>query len=209
MQIPPKFFMGFDRYQSEPPKIAAAPLLGRELQAIEMILSEMPNHGVTEVKPMSRDDLPEEGSGSAKPEPAKPGVPHSPAGGKNDKPLLSTHAFEITFIASRGTAEFILNSVTGNQKQFLIPRMVLIKNQSDKGPSRVDPNAAVPPTPAPPRAPTQPAPGTNPPTGDTAAPAGDVAPPVIIVGDEKVETTLRVEIVDFAEITPKQPIAAQ
>jgi hypothetical protein len=90
----------------------------------------------------------------------------------------------------------VLNSVVTSEQQFYIPRVITVRNEKETGPARGIP---APPSPTPP--PTgepnaQPVPPAPIPPGPSV-PAGDP----YIVGQEKAEVTMRIDLVDFAETT--------
>ena len=108
------------------------------------------------------------------------------------EPLVKPHAVDLIFTAEqRGVAQ-ILNALAGNKQQFYITRYVALHNTKDTPPLReaapVVAAAATTPDPLNPTPPT--APGT---------PGAPEAKDPIVLGNEKVEVTLRVEIVDFAQ----------
>jgi len=193
--------LGFDRYLSEPPRAEAAPALARELKAVEMILATLIKNRVTEIKDLARDEVPEERGGRAEADPAKPGG----KSGKNAKDLVASSGVQIGYVTEQSNLMDTLNQIISAKEQFFIPRVVAFKSEKETGPLRNDPSVAsnnvapVPPPPQPgdPAAPPVPAlPGVPPPG---AIPGVAAAPPQrIIVGEEKVETTLRIEIVNFA-----------
>ena len=81
--LPAMFYLGMEKYQTEPPLPEAAPALGRQLKALEFVLTKMIDDGVASVSKFDRESLPEEeGKGKKdKPnDPAKPG--HSEKSGK-------------------------------------------------------------------------------------------------------------------------------
>jgi len=188
------FYLGFDTYQSVPPKPEAAPLLGRELKAIQIVMNSVLSHGASSIKFLKRDPLPEEG-GAAASQSQQKGGNRPGAGGAGEKNLVSKHSFEVTFLAPKGRPQSVLNDIVESKTQFLIPRLVIVKNEKDKGPSRE----------APPEAPQPPTTGTPQPPGTPPA-AADPAH-TFIVGDEKVETTLIVDIADIADLPAKQTSA--
>ena len=174
--VPDKaFYMGFETYQTVPPKPEAAPLLARELKAIEMVLNDVADAGAVELSKIAREELPEE---KGKAEGGKKG---QTAGKRGERASVAHHGFEINFVAPKGVVQVVLNEIVKNSQQFFIPRLVVIKSKQDKGPTR---EAAGP------------------------GPDGKEGPPKFIVGDELVESTIDIEIVDIADLTGKQPVAA-
>lgn len=211
-KLPEKFYMGFDPYQTEPPKPEAAPLLGRQLKAMEAVVMMVIENKGFSINKLEREELPEE-KGVEKKEPDKK------SGGKGERsssqPLVTKHPFDINFTGDQNLLRAVLNGLVSSKAQFYIPRRVEVRNEKDKGPPRIDPAAAAmaaaalaaaaapPAEGVPPAAPDASTPGTP------AAPAplpGAAAPPAAalkyIVGEEKIEAAIRIEIVDFAEPAP-------
>jgi hypothetical protein len=208
MALPEKFFMGFDRYQTEPPRPEAAPVLGRDLKAIEFAVSQLIKNRATALTRLDRGAIEEEGGTPA----PSANAPKGTRGPRDNAPtLLKKHPFALTFVADHIRFVSALNNIVGSKTQFFIPRLVQVKNQQEKGPARVDPTmasvsfGATPPAPGAPADPTMPTSLATPPTG-AAAPAAPGAAPAApaenlkyIVGEEKIEATLNLEIIDFAE----------
>ena len=212
VELPPNFSLGFDRYLAEPPSSQAAPPLGRQLKAIEAVVTNVINSRALKISSLDREELPEEKSGTREPQPAK-----GAKGGKTAEaqPLVEKYPFQITFVSNQGSMMQILNNVVNSDKQFYIPRLITVKNEKETGPSRAEtapapvaPAAPVPGVPGEPNAfPGAPAPvpgadavaGIDPAAAGApmfAAPAQRTSP--YIVGEEKAEVTMRIEIVDFA-----------
>ena len=189
-KLPEKFYMGFDKYETEPPERAAAGPLGRQLKAMQWVVEQFIDVKAAEIRELGREELPEEKSKGKAEKPAAPAGPGGPAAAKDkgDKQKLVTkHPFWITVLVDQGGLRKVLNSIVSSKEQFLIVRTIEVKNEKDRGPSRIDPSAAQP------AAPVQPA--------DPAAKPAPAAPPTsIIVGEERVEVTLRLETIDFADV---------
>lgn len=187
-KLPDKFFLGFDVYETRPPDKDAAAPLAHELKAIDWILGQIIDSRVTELKTIKRDPLPEE-SGKVR-------------GDKKGKSAVTSHSLELTMQTRQPALASFLNSLVSEKApQFYSVKSIRLKNQNDKGPARVDPNAAVNAS--------QPAVNATPATpGAPAAP--DAALKVVstyIVGEEQLEVTLQIDIVDFAEPTPASAAA--
>ncbi len=134
--VPDKaFYMGFETYQTVPPKPEAAPLLARELKAIEIVLNEVADAGAVELAKITREDLPEE---KGKSEGGKKG---QNAAKRGERASVVHHGFQINFVAPKGTAQIVLNAIVSNTQQFFIPRLVVIKSKQDKGVARQAPNS--------------------------------------------------------------------
>jgi hypothetical protein len=204
----PKFFLGFDPYETAPPSKEAAGPLTRELKAIEWLTTQLIDSKVAEIRSLTRDPLPEEkGRAKEKKAAATPAPSKQPPGKAPEKGgvkyEVDKHRIEVVFVADQARFRKFLNAVVDYKAQFFIPRAINIKNEKPQAPPRVVATAeAVPPTPAAsvapggvPAAPAVPAPA--------ATEAASATPATYIVGEEKVEVTLILEMVDFREVTPK------
>lgn len=182
MALPTPFYLGMDKYQTEPPIEEAAPALGHQLKALELVVTKMIDDGVIGIGRFERDLLPEE-EGKARREkdaPAKPGVPPS-KGEKSGKDLVTYNGVQIEFTAEQSRFRNFLNGIVAEKAQFFVPRLVVVKNELDAAPARVVPGA----------------PG-----------AVVASPPVekkdkLVFGNENVTVALVLDIVDFAEVAAK------
>jgi hypothetical protein len=187
VKLPEKFYLGFDRYQAEPPRAEAAGLLGRQLSAVEFVVTKLLDSRVEAINAIQRTPLPEEAGAAQKTTPAK-GAPvkggAQPQKGAASN-LVNLFPFEIAFTAEQNRFRRILNDLSSGKERFLVVRNLRVKNQNEKGPSREE---EIAPQPAAPEEP-----------GSTPAPAG-IKP---IVGTERIEATMRIDTVDFADSLPK------
>jgi hypothetical protein len=200
MKLPEKFYYGFDIYQTTTPKTEAAPKLDRQLKAMEFVLNQLPKNGAIELRKIEREQLPEEtGRPAKRAEPPKSGQ-KKPAGvaAAPDTSLVTKHSFEIVFLSDQTAVPATLNAITKAKNQFYVTRNLVVKNEKPAPPPRET---------APPASPSDPVAATP-----AAAPAADGAPaapaaPVaytFIVGEERVETTLLIEITEFAPLPEKK-----
>jgi hypothetical protein len=181
VKLPDKFYLGFDEFASALPNEVAAPLLGQELAQVEWLLNTLLDAHVEALTSFRRTPLPEE-HGVAPPAGEKSGT--APAGTK----LLERNVVEATFISTPGSARKILNQIAGANQQFYIVRLLHVRNEKEKGPSReatVETPAVVPAAPSP-------APASFPGAKPASGPALN-----FIVGNERIETTAKIEIVRF------------
>ena len=180
LPAPAKFYLlGADTYEGRPPAPEAAAPLGRELKAIEWVLNQLFDNRVTKLEPIKREPLAEE-------------TGRKSGGERKGKPLVSTHSFEIKMQCRQNAFASVLNVIAGPKApQFFITRVVQVKNQKPSVPKAV---AFTPPPPSPPL----PA-GTPPTTTPPATPPPPKPIAAYIVGDEQLEVTLVIDIVDFAE----------
>jgi len=185
-RLPEKFFLGFDEFASALPNETAAPLLGQELVQVEWLLNAILDSRVEAITAFRRN--PKDESGPAQLPTATPSAaPKAPGTAATPAKLVERNVVEATFLSTPGAARRVINQIAGANQQFCIIRVLHVHNEKDKGPPReaaAESTTAVP-TPVP-------APGT---TGAKPTPAAALN---FIVGNEKVETTARIEIVRFA-----------
>jgi len=93
------------------------------------------------------------------------------------KALLFKHPFEITFVSEQGRFRKMLNDIVSSTKQFFIVRLIQVKNQVDKSPAKI---SAAP-----------------------VATSGTSTRLTYLFGAEKLEITMKMEIVDFAPAPEK------
>jgi hypothetical protein len=175
VSIPEKFYMGFERYQAEPPKDEAAAPLGRLLKAMEEAVNVLIEAGPDSIADIKREPLPEEGSDkAAAAQPPQPGKPGKDKDKEND--LVKRTSIDLSFIASEPRFRRFLNDIIADPKQFYIPKNVSIKNEKLTGPPKTAPDGNVP-------------------KPDDKEKGGVV----FVVGSEKLTVGVRLDIVDFAE----------
>jgi hypothetical protein len=208
-RLPEKFYMGFDRYQAEPPRPEAAPILGRDLKAMELVVDHLLENRIIALNRIEREAIPEESGAASLEREGGTGGGSTGRGARSEKApapaLVKKHTFEIAFVSDQMNFLSVLNRIVSSGTQFFIPRLLQVKNEKEQGPAREGSGAA----------------GAAPQAfGDAAAPIaaaatgapGDVASGAgarpaaaaeparkYIVGEEALEVTLRLEIVDFAE----------
>jgi hypothetical protein len=187
VKLPDKFYLGFDEFAAGLPNEAAAPLLGQELVQIEWLLNNLLDAHVEALTSFRRTPLPEEhGNTLASTTPATGVKPAETL--PSDAKLLERNVVEAMFVSTPGAARKVINQIAGANQQFCIIRFLHVRNQKEKGPPRevaAETAAVVPPTPSP-------VPGGSPGVKPTAGP-----PLNFIVGNERIETTVKIEIVRF------------
>jgi hypothetical protein len=180
------FYMGFANYQGVPPKVEAAAPLGRMLEAMEIAINALIDSGITTLKEIKRESLPEEG-----------GATGTTSGASSKPGLVERHSFEVHFEAPEPQFRRFLNDLISSKQQFFIPSSIVVANSMDKGPSKsetasLDAEANV----------AAAAPAAQPPAaGATSRPSAAPAKALrkVVVGDEKLDVTARIEVVNFAE----------
>jgi hypothetical protein len=168
VKLPDKFHLGFDTFASALPREAIAPLLGQELAQIEWLVTTLIEAPVDTLVSFRRAPLPEEQGAAAVA--ASP----IPIGRKQatDPRFLERNVVEATFVSTPAAARRVLNQIAGADRQFFIVRLLQIRNEKDKGPLREA--------------------GT-----DRGGQPSPVAALNFIVGNERVETSARIEMVRF------------
>jgi hypothetical protein len=173
VKLPDKFFLGFDEFTSALPNEAAAPLLGQELVQIEWLVNGLVDARVESVSSFRRIPLREERGATTLPA-------ATPAAAMTN--LLQRNVVELTFVSTPMAARKVINQIAGASQQFCIIRVLHVRNEKDKGPPREGGGE------------------TTSPSIPSASPAAKPAPTAalnFIVGNEKIETTAKIEIVRF------------
>ena len=202
-----KFYMGFEEYQASLPRPEAAAPLGRQLQAIELLLNILVTNKVDSINAVRRTPLPEEGAAAtaaASPGPgagAKAGGKAGAGGGK--QPLVAKIPFEVEFTADQAKFRKSLNDIVSSKQQFYVVRTLVVSNQSQAGPPRAEPTP-VGGVPEPAAAPPGEATGGATPAA-SPAPASQLR---FVLGTEKVNVGMRLDVVDFAPAATPTPAAS-
>ncbi len=187
--LPAPFYLGMEKYQTEPPLAEAAPALGRQLKALEFVLTKMIDDGILAITKFDRHALPEEEGKNKKEKDVPPKAGALPAKAeKSSKSLVAYNGVNIDFTAEQSRFRTFLNGIAAEKSQFFVPRLVIVKNEKVDAPPRVQPGAPG-------------APGAPVPADDPNKPGGGKVP--LIFGGEKVSVSLVLEIVDFAEVAAK------
>lgn len=173
VKLPDRFYLGFDEFAASLPNEIAAPLLGEELAQVEWLLNGLLDARIEALTDFRRIPLPEE-------HPVAPGLAGSPAARQS----LERNVVGMTFFSSPSAARRVLNQITGANQPFFIIRLLHVRNEKEKGPPRDVAGDA-------PRI----IPATS--SGASAAKNSAAAPLNFIVGNERIETTARIEIVRF------------
>lgn len=192
-----KMTLGFEIYTTQPPRPEATPQLGRMLKGIEMVVTDLLSQSPTKLADVKRVPMPEEGSvvpGAPKPAATPTPKPGAPAAKKTveEQPLVKRYPFDLSFVAQEPKFQKFVNNLVSNKKQFFVPVAVSVANEMQNGSSKsAGADVAPPPAPDPsnPNAPT-------PPPAETTK---------FVVGEEKLNVTMRIELVDFAEPAAEKP----
>ena len=180
VKLPANFFLGFDEFVSSLPTPEEAPALGQELSQVQLLLNTIIEARVDAITAFHRIHHPGITPAAGAVSAATPRAPPKPSPGPR---LIEERTVEFAIAASPTAGRRVINQIVATNEQFFIIRAIHVKNQKDKGPPRE--NAG----------PTVPIPPPNP-TG--AAPAATPAGPLnFIVGNEHIDLSARVELVNF------------
>jgi hypothetical protein len=212
--IPANFYLNFDRYSKSVPKPEVTPLLGRQLQVATLLSEMLFKTGPTELKTFERTEFDLERDPSVAAKEATAGKDKDKAKDKDkekpkpktetQKPLLTGQSFKLQFVTRPASLREFLNNLASQKTCLLVTRSLKVENEKQKGPAKRGPEgegllaAGAAPTPnALGGSPAENVPGVP------GAPVADVGQ--FIVGDEKIEVTIRVELVSFLEELAKRP----
>jgi hypothetical protein len=189
VRLPDRFYLGFDEFASALPNEIAAPLLGQELAQVEWLLNNLFDARVDALTSFHRAPLPEEhGATLTSPNPAPAAGPKSAAVLPAVPQLLQRSVVEATFVSTPAAARKVLNQIAGANQHFCIIRLLHVRNEREKGPSRENATEIGVVVPATPVAVPAGSPGAKPAPGSALN---------FIVGNERIETTAKIEIVRF------------
>ncbi len=200
-KLPENFYLGFDQYAARPPASAIAPLLLRQLKAVDLAVNVLLDNRIVEIRSIARAPLP----GEAAAAPA--------AGGKaavapvaNTSPLVVRYPFEIELYSNQVEIRRSLNDLVKNTQQYFVVRPLSIRNDGKESVKREVAGAA---TPAPAGAVTgtpTPAPAAAQAANAAATPQGEGGARQLsyIVGTEKLDVRLRLEMIVFDTPFPQQ-----
>jgi hypothetical protein len=180
VKLPANFFLGFDEFVSSLPTPEEAPALGQELSQVQLLLNTIIEARVDAITAFHRISHPGTATAGAPTPAATPRTPSKPSPGPK---LIEQRTVEFAISASPTAGRRVINQISAANDQFFIIRAIHVKNQKDKGPPRENAGAAAP---IPPPNPT----GATP----AATPAG---PLNFIVGNEHIDLSARVELVNF------------
>jgi hypothetical protein len=184
VKLPANFFLGFDEFVSSLPSPEEAPALGQELSQVQLLLNTIIEARVDAITAFHRLSHPGTATGTSPAPAAAPRTPSKPSPGLK---LIEQRTVEFAISASPTAGRRVLNQISADNEQFFIIRAIYVKNQKDKGPPReTAAGAAIPP------------PTPVVPAGVSPAPAATPAGPLnFIVGNEHIDLSARVELINF------------
>jgi hypothetical protein len=180
VKLPANFFLGFDEFVSSLPSPEDAPALGQELSQVQLLLNTIIEARVDAITAFHRIPHPGITPAAGAVSPATPRAPPKPSPGPR---LIEERTVEFAISASPTAGRRVINQIAAASEQFFIIRAIHVKNQKDKGPARENAGPAAP---------------IPPPNPTGAAPAPTPAGPLnFIVGNEHIDLSARVELVNF------------
>jgi hypothetical protein len=182
----PDFALDFDRFTKEVPKQNLLPTLSRQLAESEFLINLLLKHQPIEIRRFEREKSPEEDP-TFKPKPLEPVQKTAITPKKNGpkeaepepKPLppFQSKTYHITILSRPETVRGLVGDLSESKKPFAIVRSIAVTNEKKDGPKRKQ------------------EPITN-------AENPDSQQSLYIVGEERIETSLSVEILTFRETSP-------
>jgi hypothetical protein len=186
VKLPANFFLGFDEFVSSLPSPEDAPALGQELSQVQLLLNTIIEARVDAITAFHRLSHPGTATGTG---PAPAATPRNPSKPSPGLKLIEQRTVEFAISASPAAGRRVLNQISADSEQFFIIRAIYVKNQKDKGPPRETASGASAAIPLP--TPVVPA-------GVSPVPAATPAGPLnFIVGNEHIDLSARVELVNF------------
>jgi hypothetical protein len=173
VKLPDNFFLGFEEFAAALPDTDAAPLLGQQLAQAELLLNVLIDARVEAITGFRRVPATERLAAAAPTPTPIPG--RKPAGPAGDQ-LIERNVVEASYTSTPTAARRVLNQITTLNQQFYIIRTLHVLNEKDEGPPRDADDAPA----------AAPAPGASPAAGLT-----------FIVGNERVQTAARIEMLRF------------
>lgn len=191
VKLPDNFYLGFEEFAAALPDNIAAPLLGQQLAQVELLVNTLIDARVDAISSLKRVRPAEQRAGATPAPTASPaGTPH-----KATTPLIERNSVEATFVSNPGAARRALNQITSTPEQVYVIRTLHILNEKDKGPPRA-PAVVAGVSPAAGSTTPGDAAGTAAPTGAATGASSNPAL-TFIVGNERVQTSARIEMLRF------------
>ena len=183
VKLPANFNLGFDEFVSALPSPDDAPALGQELAQIQLLLNTIIEARVDAITAFHR--VPQAAASKLSPVAAAT-APRGPQKAPPGPKLIEQRTVEVSLSAAPSAGRKVINQISAANDQFFIIRAVYVKNQKDKGPPRENPAGATA------------APASIPSAAPAASPGATPAGPLnFIVGNEHIDLSARVELVNF------------
>ncbi len=171
VKLPDQFFLGFDEFAAGLPDEKSAPELGRQLAQAELLVNTMIDARIDALTSFRRVPV-----ADLAPSPPPAAGPKPPAATKPaTQPLIERAVIDATFASTPSAARRVFNQIATINEQLYVMRTVHVLNEKDKGPPREGAGATTSATPPPANAALS-----------------------FIVGNEHLQTAIRVEMLRFS-----------
>jgi hypothetical protein len=134
VKLPENFHLGFDEFTAALPDTAASPLLGQQLDQLELLATILIDNHVDAITDLKRPTAP-----------AEPAAVASPAARKNSaasSEVVERSVVDVAFSASPIALRRVLNQIASFDRQFFIVRALHVRNKQPNGPPREQGEAA-------------------------------------------------------------------
>ena len=126
VKLPENFHLGFDEFTAALADTAASPLLGQQLNQVELLVNILIDNKVDAITDLKRPATP-----------AEPVAANSSLTRKPESPkVIERSVVDIEFTASPTAARNVLNQIANCDQQFFIVRTLHVRNEQPQGPPR-------------------------------------------------------------------------
>ena len=128
VKLPENFHLGFDEFVNALPGTTEAPLLGEELQQLELLIGILIDAKVDSITALKR---------VVSPPATAPAAPSPPPKTATAGPtVVERVTVDLTFAASPSSLRKTLNQIAASERQFFVVRTFYVHNEQAKAPSR-------------------------------------------------------------------------
>jgi len=125
-KLPENFHLGFDEFVNALPGTSEAPLLGQELQQIELLVGILIDAKVDAITNLKRKSPAETAASTTPPKPA----PNAAS------TVVERATVDLTFAASPSALRKVLNQIASSERQFFVVRTLYVHNEQAKAPTK-------------------------------------------------------------------------
>lgn len=196
VQLPQNFYLNFEKYSKTVPKQEVTPQLGRQLSVASLITEKLIQNVPQEIRSFERQELELEKDSSSQPKEATPSKDKDKKKDKDKPPekpkqelppqILSGQSFKIAFLTRPANLREFINQIVSEKSCILVIRSLKVANEKQKGPSKAGPDL------------TQAG-------ADATATKQSDSMGQFILGDEKIEASMQIELVSFLPESAKRP----
>jgi len=131
VKLPENFHLGFDEFTTTLPTTTAAPLLGRELAQIELLLGLVIDAHVDAITSVKR-----------RPPAVEPASVSKPLNAKAQPQIVECETVDLSFTAAPSAMRKVFNQMASSERQFFVVRNLYVRNDQLTAPSREQTAAA-------------------------------------------------------------------